>query len=233
MQRRLSAILLATCITIPLLAARTPSEQPPQKVGTRTAVIDFVEKDGAKPVDLQVVSTESLAVSDMASSLLQTGQIDAHTKGVSKLSEDHYRLTVSFPVSDDEGPLAAGITPPVARIRPCPVYPNQFREHNITGGVVLRLSIDEKAVLRKVEFVSASRPDFVPAAIQAVEKWVFAKPAMKDGKPVAVTMLQLITFEFEGGRPAPLPWQISREPALPQYTVTTSPVFPAAKSAVK
>lgn len=42
---------------------------------------------------------------------------------------------------------------------------------------------------------------------------------MKEGKPVTVTLMQLVTFEMPAGASAPLGWQISPEPCLPPFTV--------------
>jgi hypothetical protein len=220
--------LLATLWVLTMASVAVGSEPKvtaavPAKAGNRIAVIEFSSGSDAKPTDLKVVSTESLPLSEMAQSLLVSGKIGFNSPGVTKLADDRYRLTASFPVPNDGEPLPTDVTPPVPRLRPCPVYPYKLAESNVTGGVVLRLSIDEKARLQKVELVSASHPEFGPVAIQAVEKWLFAKPAMKDGKPAAVSMLQLLTFEFDGGKQAPLPWQITPEPHLPEYIVTTNP----------
>jgi len=218
------AILWTLFFTSAAIAAeQEASASTPARVGNRTAVIEFSAIGGAKPTALTTVSTESIALSDLAKSLLRTGKLDLNSPGISKLSDDRYRLTVSLPIPNDGDPLPPDTTPPVARIRQCPVYPFKLVEANVTGGAVIRLSIDEKAHLQKVELVSASHPEFGPVAVQAVGKWVYAKPAMKSGKPVSVSMLQLITFEFDGGKQAPLLWQIAPEPHLPEFIVMTSP----------
>jgi len=152
-------------------------------------------------------------------SLLRTGQLKSDSKGVTKVAENRYRLDVTYSVPDDEIPLPADVTPPVPRIQPVPVYPYDLRQKNTAGGVLLRLTIDEKARVKKVEVVRASHPAFASCAVQAVEKWVIGKPALKDGKPAAITLFQLLTFETHGGPSAPLGWRISPEPCLSPFTV--------------
>lgn len=64
-----------------------------------------------------------------------------------------------------------------------PVYPDQARRRGQEGKVVLRLTIDERGNLQKVEVVEAAGFGFEEAAVDAVKRSSF-RPASIEGKPV-------------------------------------------------
>jgi len=84
----------------------------------------------------------------------------------------------------DVGP---GISPAKPIFMPDPEYPSSLRngKHNIQGTCVVALTVDENGGVRDVYITRSLDKRLDQNAIDAVRQWKF-KPAMKDGKPVAV-----------------------------------------------
>jgi len=74
-----------------------------------------------------------------------------------------------------------------------PVYPPDALEKDIEGKVYLKISIDVSGNPTNVEVVKSSDPIFNKSAITAAKNYKFT-PALKDGKPVAVSVV--IPFKF-------------------------------------
>ncbi len=66
--------------------------------------------------------------------------------------------------------------------RTAPVYPEQARRLGQEGKVLLRLSIDERGTLQKVEVLKSAGCGFDEAAVEAVKRSTF-RPATIEGKP--------------------------------------------------
>lgn len=194
--------------------------QPPQEIGSRTVVLDFKVDKNSKPVDIELVSSEALGLNPWAKSMVLTGHVRKDSPGVIKLKEGKFRASISFPVKDDGAPLPAEITLPKRRIHPVPAYPYALAKENTTGGVLLRLTINDKAKITNLEVVRASHDEFIRPTVHAVKKWEFAEPAKNAGVKMEVILFQLVTFEIAGKPPAPWEWQACPEPALPVFTVT-------------
>ncbi|MEW6658922.1 MAG: TonB family protein [Thermodesulfobacteriota bacterium] len=67
--------------------------------------------------------------------------------------------------------------------RVSPVYPEQARRRGQEGKVLLRLTIDERGNLQKVEVLEGAGFGFEAAAVEAVKRSSF-RPASIEGKPV-------------------------------------------------
>lgn len=67
--------------------------------------------------------------------------------------------------------------------RVSPVYPEQARRRGQEGKVLLRLTIDDRGNLQKVEVLEAAGFGFEEAAVEAVKSSSF-RPASIEGKPV-------------------------------------------------
>jgi protein TonB len=74
-------------------------------------------------------------------------------------------------------------TGPAFLRRVAPVYPEQARRRGQEGKVLLRLTIDERGNLQKVEVLEGAGFDFEEAAVEAVKRSSF-RPASIEGKPV-------------------------------------------------
>ena len=84
----------------------------------------------------------------------------------------------------DVGP---GISPPQAIFAPDPDYPLavQKNKHATQGACVLELIVDEDGLPRDVHVTRSLTKLLDQNAIDGVRQWKF-KPALRDGKPVAV-----------------------------------------------
>ena len=217
------AISLALLVSVPVAAVYAPpSHVPPKEIGSRTVVLDFTVDGNAKPVAIDLVSSEAVGLNFWAKAMIKVGHIKTDSPGVAKIGEGKFRATIGFSVADDGAPPPPNITLPKARLQPGPIYPFGLARADIPGGVLLKLTIDEKARISKVELIRSSHREFGTAAIEALKKWRFSEPAKKDGIPITITLFQLITFEIDGKPPAVWEWQMCPEPALPEYLVSGS-----------
>ena len=117
------------------------------------------------------------------------------------------RLGPTCPNPDASGNyhVGCGVTPPKLLNQSQPRFPEDARRQNISGTVTLSLLVDAQGNPENVH-VTKSVADTVAkyqraaaltldqAAIDAVKSYKF-KPAMKDGKPVPITLYVSIKFE--------------------------------------
>lgn len=106
-------------------------------------------------------------------------------------------LAQAMPVSipKHSGILSLGQVdePPLPVFTPPPNYPSKARRRRLESHLMLKLVIDSKGDVRKVEIVSGEHLDvFRKPAIKTIQRWRF-KPARLKGKPVAV----LVTLPLE------------------------------------
>ena len=85
--------------------------------------------------------------------------------------------------------------PPLAINRPAPNYPMAARQMRREGEVELRLLIDAQGQVAAVEVLTGGRTDFASSAERAVRKWKY-RPAMKDGVPVQVKIVEKVSFKL-------------------------------------
>lgn len=78
-----------------------------------------------------------------------------------------------------------GLILPVALYKPEPEYSDEARRARLSGEVLVQLIIDENGRTRDFKVVRSLGLGLDEEALKAVKKWRF-KPAMKDGKPVAI-----------------------------------------------
>ena len=103
------------------------------------------------------------------------------------------------PLAEPPKPKAEPAAPadePVIAAKPIhrvdPVYPSFARSLNLSGSVVVELTIDERGKVIKAEAVNGPAP-LRQAAIDAAKQWEF-QPATQNGKPVQ--NISRITFNF-------------------------------------
>jgi TonB family protein len=220
MIRRLGTLLILVSGTF---AQDTPPARIIHEIGSRSVLVDFAVDESDKATQIDIVASEVAGLEIWAKSIIRAGQLKPGSPGVTKISEMKYRAMISFPVKDDGAPLAAGITLPTAsKAQAVPVFPYEMSRNYISGGALLKLSIDRNAKVKKVELVRTSHPSFGRAALEGVKKWRFDKPAQKDGATLDLILHQLIVFNIEGKTPASWEWQIAPEPALPTLITTGS-----------
>ena len=78
-----------------------------------------------------------------------------------------------------------GLILPVALYKPEPEYSDEARRARLSGEVLVQLIIDENGRTRDFKVVRSLGLGLDEEALKAVKKWRF-RPAMKDGKPVAI-----------------------------------------------
>ena len=91
--------------------------------------------------------------------------------------------------------VGSGVTPPQPIFTPDPDYPLALRngKHTIQGICVLGLTVDEQGAVRDVHVTRSLDKRLDQNAVDAVKQWKF-KPAVKDGKPVAVSTSVQVDF---------------------------------------
>lgn len=97
---------------------------------------------------------------------------------------------------DDETAAGAGPafdTPPKAVELVSPEYPPTLKQRGTEGNVVVAFTVDTQGRVQDVEVREATNDEFEAAAVAAVSKWRFT-PALRDGQPVAVHLVQRLDF---------------------------------------
>jgi len=91
--------------------------------------------------------------------------------------------------------LKGCITPPSLTYSPKPEYPKNERKARHQGMVKLRLVVGSDGDPRNIAVSQTLSPDLDQSAIEAVKQWKF-KPAIKDGRPVAVSIAVEVEFHL-------------------------------------
>jgi TonB family protein len=86
------------------------------------------------------------------------------------------------------------ITDPVAINKPEPTYTEEAHKANFTGSVLVSFTVDQMGFARDVQVVRGAGYGLDERAVEAVRKWTF-KPAMRDGKPIAVPATIEVQFK--------------------------------------
>jgi TonB family protein len=203
----------------------------PKVVGARDIVLEFETRDQGRQGNSRIISSEAPILDSWAASLIWRRELKPGSPGVTKIGKNRYRAVLSFPIEGDEPILARDKTLPTPLSQPNPDYPAVLRKDGSVGGAILKLTIDSAGKLTETELVRASHPEFGPAALEAVRKWTFAKPATQAGKPIEITLFQLISFELRRSQPRveikrpDWRWIVSPEPALPRKVVSDWSLF--------
>jgi TonB family protein len=75
-----------------------------------------------------------------------------------------------------------------------PPYPDSLKGSGIQGSVAIEAIINDHGCTESVKVVGKLHPELDEIAQQAVTSWKF-NPAMKDGRPVKVTVRLLVAFK--------------------------------------
>jgi TonB family protein len=108
-----------------------------------------------------------------------------------------------------------------------PKYPAAASKDSIEGTVWLKVWIDETGTVAQVNVVKSNAERFDEPAITAAKQWTF-KPAMKDGKPVALWVTIPFRFklqERENDKLVPLPGtiEVKQKPPAEDLKVDKDP----------
>ncbi len=115
--------------------------------------------------------------------------------GMEKQQPVNHNVTESDTGNPIETIFGASIAPAFLH-KEMPVYPMMARRLGREGKVLLRLTVDERGYLLKVEVIEKAGYGFTEAAVEAVKKSTFL-PAKKEGRPVASRVFLPIKFQLE------------------------------------
>jgi TonB family protein len=124
--------------------------------------------------------------------------------------------------------------------QPPPHYPFDLRKAGVMGEAVIRFVLDEDGRMSRCEVVAQTNPEFGRTALDSVRQWR-AKPGIKDGRKVELSMQIPILFSLDDGSvdkeataymfgfPVKVPSQLPAEfhyNVQPQAMDTPAPVYP-------
>jgi TonB family protein len=90
--------------------------------------------------------------------------------------------------------LSAGVAAALLKIKIDPIYPADARQHNVSGAVTLRATIDTDGHVKTLTIVSG--PDELrQAALDAVSQWAYT-PYQLGGRPVEVETTISVPFDL-------------------------------------
>jgi TonB family protein len=95
-----------------------------------------------------------------------------------------------------------GISAPKVVFSPDPEYSEEARKAKLQGVCVLSIIVDPQGKPEDIKVARSLGMGLDEKAIEAVKRWKF-KPAMKDGKPVAVAVNIQMVFRLPGLPPLP------------------------------
>ena len=108
-------------------------------------------------------------------------------------------LAGAFAQTDSEGitvyKIGGPVSAPRAKHSPQPEYSKQALDAKYQGTCVLGMIVGTDGIPRDVKVTRSLGLGLDEKAIEAVKQWKF-KPAMKDGKPVAVQISVLVEFRL-------------------------------------
>ena len=135
-------------------------------------------------------------------------------------------LGIALALAPEAGAQTSGA---VQTKRADPTYPINLLKTQQQGNVMLIGRIDEQGLPRDLVVVATSHKDFEAPALQAVREWRF-KPAMRDGKPIAVALNAGVRFritnEKRGAIPQPILGDLAVMPADAAGKATAPDGFP-------
>ena len=91
--------------------------------------------------------------------------------------------------------VGGSVRPPVAIFTPDPEFSEEARKAKFSGNVVVSLIVDANGKPRNVRVLRGVGMGLDQKAVEAVEQYKF-KPALKDGKPVAVYLNIEVNFQI-------------------------------------
>jgi TonB family protein len=91
--------------------------------------------------------------------------------------------------------IGGGVSQPVAIFKVDPEYSEEARKAKFQGTVVLSIVIDEHGIPMNFKVIRPLGLGLDEKAIEAVQKWRF-RPALKDGRPVAVQASVQVDFRL-------------------------------------
>jgi len=114
-----------------------------------------------------------------------------------RIAQEETTNTGNTPAGQDDkvARVGPGITAPQPIFTPDPRYPKSARNTKREGTVQLWCVIGEDGSVRDIRVTRSVDPDLDKASLDTLRRWKF-KPAMKEGKPVAVQVNVETTFRW-------------------------------------
>lgn len=78
--------------------------------------------------------------------------------------------------------------------QPAPKYPFDLRKAGLSGQATVKFVVSPEGTVTQLTAIDATHKTFETAALEAVKLWTFT-PGMKEGKPVATTMVVPMVFQ--------------------------------------
>lgn len=91
--------------------------------------------------------------------------------------------------------VAEAATPPIARSKTMPAYPEDARKQGIEALVIVKFIVTEDGHVENVRVIKG-HPLFDDAVLASVREWTF-EPATLDGRPVRMTRMVKIPFRLK------------------------------------
>ena len=168
-------------------------------------VVDATVTTMGKPIDLKVKRSPHPAFEQAIVKSVLASEFKPATKDYKEINVRlqipfGFRFTPGFGerLSDEDPPFAFPKTtdpsapaysqydePPKIEVVAPVVYPRELLQKGVTGVAKVLVSLDAKGRVHSVAIVDAPNPEFGAATKAMIEAWEF-KPAMKNGKPIAI-----------------------------------------------
>lgn len=165
----------------------------------RTVVVQFTLDADGTVIDPKVTASDEPLLNPYAIAMVRQKTWDAAVLPAEDEAPKLIESPLSFPVDEYEGnvPLPVGATPPEPVKRVPPRYPFECRINDLSGGVLLALTIGTNGKVRECKVIAASHEGFAREAIKAFKQWKF-KPATLDETPFECTVNIAVPFQLEG-----------------------------------
>jgi TonB family protein len=153
-------------------------------------------------IELQVASLqETITVTDRGGRRASAGQTEnpftdqtENAQLKRQLAQDMLQLAVEKCLSNRAGPIGGAIVPPTKLMDVKPHYPENLRNANVGGVVVLDALLATDGSVKDVQGVSSPNADLQNAAEEAVRQWQFSSTLL-DCVPIEVRMRVTVNFK--------------------------------------
>lgn len=122
--------------------------------------------------------------------------------------------SASDQAKDEQARIGMSETPPEPIHAVAPDYPEEERAAGVEGMVVIQTEVLSSGQVGAVEATQEveGHPAFTASALEAVRQWAF-RPALKDGKPVTVTVMIPFRYALDGDKDGGSKDRAKKEPS--------------------
>ena len=161
--------------------ARAQQKQIPKRKARKIPIPDPTPDE---PEPIEIAEVELPEVEDIQLDVSVLGIPDAPNLGPST-EDGHYEGAIELG--------GGGVSKPVFTYQPQPLFTEEARKARIQGIVLLRFVVDAEGNVVNPIVIKDLPLGLTESALETVKTWK-AEPATKEGKPVAVYMIQQINF---------------------------------------